>query len=169
LQNIEGATENFAVLENGIITASWNGEKTSDDQLFAFVFKAKTSVTPSEVVHLSSKYTKSEAYSDKGEQLGVELNFTTHNAPSTTHTFELFQNQPNPTRGATTISFQLPTASSAKITISDAAGKLIKVIEGDYKAGYNEIFIENISNVGVLQYRLDTATNSATKKMIVIE
>ncbi len=169
LQQIEGATENFAVLENGIITASWNGEKTSDDQLFGFTFKAKTTVTPSEVVHLSSKYTKTEAYSDKGQQLGVNLEFTTNNAPSTTHSFELFQNQPNPTRGATTISFQLPTASSAKITISDAAGKLIKVIEGDYKAGYNEVFIDNISNIGVLQYRLDTATHSATKKMIVIE
>ena len=50
---------------------------------------------------------------------------------------QLFQNQPNPFKHETSISFYLPEATKASLTIYDLSGRLLKQIEGDYNAGMN--------------------------------
>jgi hypothetical protein len=42
-------------------------------------------------------------------------------------------------------------------------------VNGDYAKGYNEVRLSDIAATGVLYYQLDTPTDSATKKMIIIE
>jgi len=82
---------------------------------------------------------------------------------------ELMQNEPNPFKESTTISFNLAKASKATLTVRDVAGKLIYTINGDYNAGLNTITLENLDVAGVLYYSLEAEDYTATRKMIVIE
>jgi hypothetical protein len=49
---------------------------------------------------------------------------------------------------------------------------VLKVLEGQYQAGYNEVVIDRNelgSQKGVLYYRLSTGTDTATKMMILAD
>jgi hypothetical protein len=164
LITIDGNTENFGVVENGTITASWNGSAQADDQLFTLVFKAKKAGRLSDVLNINSKLTVAEAYTKSAELLNVAINYN-----NATSKMELYQNQPNPFAGRTVIGFNLPKAENAKMTIYDATGRILKVIEKDFAKGYNEVTIEDINTTGVLKYTLSTATATATKSMIILE
>ncbi|MBY5959866.1 T9SS type A sorting domain-containing protein, partial [Membranicola marinus] len=85
--------------------------------------------------------------------------------------FALYQNTPNPYAGQTVIGFKLPEASKATLSVYDVTGKVLKIVEGEYSEGYNEVALKSsdLSVTGVLYYQLDTKTYTATKKMIVIE
>jgi hypothetical protein len=84
--------------------------------------------------------------------------------------FELYQNEPNPFEDQTTIGFTLPAASSATLTVYDEIGRVVFTQQGDYGKGYNAIAIDRmmLNTTGVLYYKLETATDVATKKMIQI-
>jgi len=99
----------------------------------------------------------------------IAFNFT-NGTTSTSTTFELYQNRPNPFKEETVIGFTLPQASKATIQIMDISGKLLKVIEQDAVQGYNEVTLDRtaLKGAGVLYYRLETSTDTATKKMTLI-
>lgn len=166
--------ENFGLtlVEEGAITTSWNSNEakvlSSDETVFSIVVTAKSDVTLSDVISISSRYTTAEAYNGTGELKDVVLEF---NGTAAAAQFELMQNTPNPFADATVIGFTLPSAETATITISDVSGKVIRVIEGDFAKGYNQVTVkrDELSAAGVLYYQLDTATDSATKKMILID
>lgn len=103
--------------------------------------------------------------------MAVSLRFKDPNGTLTSGAaFELFQNTPNPVSGATLISFNLPDASEATLTISNAEGRVVKVLRGAFAKGLNTVTLQRNELVaGLLFYRLDTPTHSATKKMVVIE
>ena len=84
--------------------------------------------------------------------------------------FELFQNQPNPFTQKTVITFQLPVASTAVLTILDNNGKVLWTKTGDYTAGLNTLDIDltGLSGAGVLYYKLETPQQSAMRKMVRI-
>jgi hypothetical protein len=161
LLNIEGQTENFAVIEAGTITTSWNG---NGEGLFTVVFKAKKSGTLSEMLNINSRYTAAEAYTKGAEMLNVAIKYN-----NSTSKMELYQNQPNPFVGRTVIGFNLTKAENAKLSIHDATGRLLKVVEKDFAKGYNEVAIDDIQAVGVLKYTLSTASETATKSMIILQ
>jgi hypothetical protein len=83
----------------------------------------------------------------------------------------LFQNQPNPFKEETLIGFYLPEASFATLTLMDASGRVLKTIEGGFTQGYNEVTLGK-SEIGVLDgvifYRMETRTDTAVKKMLLI-
>ena len=85
--------------------------------------------------------------------------------------FALNQNQPNPFRNETVISFNLPENAPATLTVYDVSGKVVKVVVGDYSQGYNEIQINRseLSVAGLLYYELNTANETAVRKMIIID
>jgi len=85
--------------------------------------------------------------------------------------FELYQNQPNPFKGETLIGFNLPEAASATIKINDVTGRLLKIIEGDFVKGYNQVRLnsDELGAKGVLSYTVETVEYTATKKMIIVE
>jgi hypothetical protein len=85
--------------------------------------------------------------------------------------FELYQNEPNPFRDVTIIGFNLPEASRATLKVYDVTGKVVKVVRGDFAKGYNSINLDrtDIQGNGMLYYQLDTPTDSATKRMILID
>jgi hypothetical protein len=172
---IEGvaSAENFGTtkLAEGALTTSWNVTEArmlnANEALFTLVFTANQAAELSRALSVSSRYTAAEAYGANGELLNVQLSF---NGQVAAAGFELYQNVPNPFKGVTTIGFNLPEATKATLKIMDVSGKMIRLIEGEYAQGYNEVRVSGLSGAtGVLYYQLDTPTASASKKMIIIE
>ena len=132
-------------------------------------FKAKKEVELSRAISLVSKYTKAEAYSGQAEIMDLSLAFEASEKIS--NKFHLYQNQPNPFNNQTAITFELPEASAATLTIYDLSGRLLKTVEGNFTKGLNQIDLSRneMSGAGVLYYRLDTPNHSATMKMILID
>ena len=161
-----------ADIENGVITTSWHSATSvsvTDEVLYTLRLKATTNTSVSNALSVSSEITKAESYSAKGELKDIAFNFT-NGTTTTSTTFELYQNRPNPFKDATVISFTLPQADKATISIMDISGKVLKVIEQEGVQGYNEVNLEKTSlGAGVLYYRLETATDTATKKMTLIK
>ena len=156
----------FTLLNEGAITTSWNG-KANAGTVFSLVFTAKSNGELSDALTVNSRYTSAEAYNIEGETMNVELNF---NGQAST-AFDLYQNTPNPFKGETVIGFNLPQAGTATLTIQDVSGKLISLVEGEYAKGYNEVRINsnNLPNTGILYYTLESANDTATKKMIILQ
>ncbi|MCB0520564.1 MAG: T9SS type A sorting domain-containing protein [Lewinellaceae bacterium] len=162
--------ENFglALLNQGAITASWNGSATpgAGEPVFQLAFTAKQKVKLSDAIHLNSRFTKAEAYLRSGELLDVQLDF--NHEIATTAGFELYQNVPNPFSEYTAIGFNLPSPTAAELTITDVSGKVVKTVMGHFTKGYNEIRLSRLDlpTTGILYYRLDTPSGSATKMML---
>ncbi|MBK6995578.1 MAG: T9SS type A sorting domain-containing protein [Saprospiraceae bacterium] len=92
--------------------------------------------------------------------------------------FELYQNQPNPFVNKTSIGFYLPARRNfseggpetieATLSIFDETGRVVYQQKGQFAQGENTIALDRalLNTTGVLYYKLQTATDSATKKMI---
>jgi hypothetical protein len=139
-------------------------------QMFSLVLRANADANLSEVLSISSRITRAEAYSTAGSYLDVVLAFSPASAEATAGKFELYQNQPNPFRSETLIGFNLPEAATATMTISDVTGKVLKLVRVDGVKGYNSIVL-NTDNLpyGLLNYTLVSGDYSDTRMMIVTE
>jgi hypothetical protein len=88
----------------------------------------------------------------------------------------LFQNEPNPFNPTTTISFVLPTAQRARLSVYDASGKLVRTLV-DGVTGYGTHHIEwdgtdNLGNEvgsGVYFYRLEAGKFQQSRKMVLLK
>ena len=91
--------------------------------------------------------------------------------------FELYQNQPNPFVNKTSVGFYLPArqgsaggpeAAEATLSIVDETGRVVYQQKGQFAKGENSIQLDRalINTTGLLYYKLETETDSATKKMI---
>jgi hypothetical protein len=118
------------------------------------------------MIHLTSSVTEAEAYTLDGELLDVKLGYTGE-APE----FALYQNKPNPWNNQTTIGFDLPDDAPVTLTLYEATGKVVKIIERDGKAGYNTITLSanELPSAGVMYYRLESGEYAASKKMVLIK
>lgn len=180
----EATAQNFGLrfIEQGYLTMSWNQESVQDEAvLFSLVLKANENRMLSEVLSVNDRYTMAESYKapsvladislGEGEEtsaLGIE--FTTGLADGPV--FELYQNTPNPFVERTMISFNLPEASKAMITISDASGRVLHLIKGEYGAGYNTVHVTKTmlqGASGVLSYTIKAGEHTATRQMIVLQ
>ena len=155
------------------ITTNWvNAAQTAiaeDEVLFTLLVDAKTDAQLSDLIHVSSRYTKAEAYSANDEFLNVNFRFD-NNETNNVATFNLYQNQPNPFKESTVIGFQLPKAGTATLTIFDISGQVVFQQDGNFAKGYNEIQLDqSILGSGTLYYQLMTDQNTATKKMTIIK
>ena len=163
----------FAHLENGMITASWNALENvnlnAGDVLMTFVFKAINEGSVEQTFHLGSDITQAEMYTSAGNKGGISWNVG--NAVSTALTFQLYQNNPNPFRDETQISFDLTEDMVATLTIQDVTGKVVKKITRPFTKGNNVVNLtkSELISSGMLYYTLEAGFDKATRKMIVIE
>ncbi|MGI9158886.1 MAG: T9SS type A sorting domain-containing protein, partial [Saprospiraceae bacterium] len=152
---------NFGVFADAI-TTSFDGKEAAE---FAVKFRATTTGQISNLLGVSSRITKAEAYkNDARLDVAFRFNGTTIAGVG----FELYQNTPNPFISKTQIGFHLPEATEATLTIFDEAGRMIYTQRGDFAKGYNAITLDRnvINATGVLYYKVDTGSDSATRKMI---
>lgn len=83
----------------------------------------------------------------------------------------LFQNEPNPFKGFTTIGFYLPESAEATLSVYDMTGRLLYKKTATYNRGFNTVGINarEFSSPGLMYYTLESGSFTATKKMIEIE
>ncbi len=167
--------ENFGWqwLNQGMITTSWHEWAPASAapapavSLFTLIFKAKTEARLKDLLQISSRFTKAEAYNSANVVKPVALQFHT---VGTAQAFELYQNVPNPFASATSIGFYLPEASVATLKIFDGSGRLVHIVSDRCNKGYNQFVIEkNHLPAGVLYYQLETDRHFAVKKMLLLD
>jgi hypothetical protein len=168
---LEMNAANTGDLGNGVVTMSYASNEsvtaTANEVLFTVVVKAARNINVSEMLSLNSGVTAAESYNSDLAVGKVGLEVRT--APVAG--IELMQNEPNPFKGQTTVSFMMPEAAKAKLSIYDVTGKLVTVRNIDAAKGMNsEVFTrEQLGTSGVMYYTLTSGEFSATKKMIIIE
>ena len=153
----------FAYANEGMLTASWNGDAAAGSQ-FSLTFKADQAGQLSEMLSISDRLTRGEAYNGSGK-LNVALNFN-GNASSE---FVLYQNTPNPFSAETRIAFNLPVSGDAVLTVQDVTGKVLINVAGTYAKGYNEVTIsaDQLPATGLLYYTLRAGEHTATNRMVL--
>ena len=173
LNNMSENNFGLALLNQGVITTSWTSEDAQSlvrgSDVFQLTFTAKANVPLSEVINISSRYTRAEAYNGNLDLMNVTLCFDEGQVATTAA--QLYQNIPNPFKANTVIGFELPAATAATLSIYDVSGRLLKQIEGDYAKGYNEVSIakRDLQATGVVYYKLVTADFEKTMKMMIVE
>lgn len=92
-----------------------------------------------------------------------------NNVTTASQSIMLFQNYPNPVSSMTTIAFEVPEMSSIKIDIYDSIGKKIsELVNGNFPSGKHQIQLNTAGFPdGVYYYRLESATQVLTKKILV--
>lgn len=177
--NLSASNFNPMLANEGMLATSWyNLSPVSLDngqEMFTLKFTAlKDAASLSDLVWVSADFVPVEAVASNGTMGGVEVVFdgtvsgTEEGAGS--H-FALHQNRPNPFSTQTTIGFNLPQADHATLIITDASGKTLKTLEGNFTAGFNQFKIErkDLPATGVYFYQLKTADFHAVKKMILVD
>jgi len=81
----------------------------------------------------------------------------------------LVQNQPNPFNTQTTIQYTLTEASNVNFTVTDLAGRVVRVIENQNLSAGNHNIVLNAADfaAGAYNYTLTSNGKSVTKKMFV--
>ncbi len=169
---LQVSAENINTLRSkeGKMAFSWNEVEGitagSDETLFTLEFRAITNNTISKTINLTSDITKAEAYTTDLSEIRVSFGVRTAGKGD----FALEQNNPNPFSSQTTISFTLPEAGVANLTIYDVTGKVIRKVSGKYPKGRNEINFnaEEFNSQGVMFYELESNGHKATRKMILL-
>jgi len=166
-------------IDKGWMTASWNA--TIDGQgliplangngattpLFILHIKALQDAKLSEVLTINSRPTSAEAYDQDGREMTLQLTFTD---PVETAVFDLFQNEPNPFKGQTTIAYNLPANSDVTLILRDETGRILRTLQQEGQAGYNQIQLSDLDlQPGFIYYQLNTKFGSKSKKMLRIE
>lgn len=161
--------------DEGFITASWNGKSetlSGDEILFTLRFRAVQAGQLSEMLSMQSMYVTAEAYDRDENLMDAKLRFVGQNGRiAEGQSFQLYQNRPNPFRDETLIGFDLPQAGRATLTLTDVSGKVLRVYQGDFAAGYNEFRVQRqeLHTNGVVWYRLTADGFAATRRMVIIE
>ena len=163
------------LINNNNVLISWvNNHENANSigNLFTLVFKAKQDVEAYEFLNINKAGINSEVYTAEEDLvitngLDIELKGRNGNAAQQ---FELYQNTPNPFNHNTTIGFMLPESGEVSFKVYDYDGVVYKQFKKHYEKGYNiiELNINEFNKAGILFYQLDSKTQSANKKMIVI-
>jgi len=173
---------NFGIFnDQHALTTSFSPETGAQVGEFSVTFRARKAGKLSEMLTVSSRITKAEAYGLNvanganvgnvvNEQMAVALRFNGASGPAVISGvgFELYQNAPNPWTHRTQIGFHLPEATEATLTVYDETGRVLYGQTGDFAKGYNAFTLDRalMNTTGMLYYKVETPTDSAVKKMI---
>ncbi len=150
-----------------------SNKSKEDASPFAVRFRASRAGSLRDLLRVSDRITRAEAYvspdgSDKISLSNIALRFNGHSPAAAA--FELFQNQPNPFSDNTLVSFYLPQATTASLSVFDGAGRVLFSQNNDFVKGYHTVTLDAAAlpsqGAGVLYYRLETPTHSAVRKMV---
>jgi hypothetical protein len=164
----------FAVFKDeNAFTTSWNSSRNAEMPRFKAIFKGQTEGTLHQSLRLSHQITHAEGYTAVGETAELALVFGQVDGANITTGVgvELYQNQPNPFSERTTIRFNLPEATDITLSVFDETGRLCHRQEGYFTAGYHAISLsadQVKASSGVLFYRLDTNSESITRKLVLL-
>ena len=174
---VDASNFGMGKLNQGYLTTSWSdgtnpASVSNGDALFTIKVKATKNTVLSEAIRINSRFTRAEAYANTANGtslLNVGLEFS--NSKSTPSSYALHQNTPNPFKGQTVISFDLPKSETVTLSISDVTGKMIRSYSIDGNKGANRMTLNRaeLSAAGVLYYTLETKSFRDTKKMLLVD
>jgi len=171
---VEMTDANVGVLANNLVTVSYNNGVAKSagtaEAVFTATFIATKDGNIGDMIDVTSKVTSAEAY--VGSSLEVrDVTISTRGDVTTVAATELFQNEPNPFKGQTVVSFNLAEAAQATLTVFDVTGKVITNQNIAGVRGYNTVTLNanQLGASGILYYTLESGEYTATKKMIIIE
>ncbi len=173
--NVDESNFGTTQVSNGILTTSWDSKVAqsvdANATLFTVVFRASSQANIGSLLAITSDVTTAEAYDAQLSSKDISLGVRTEKGVVESGVFELYQNSPNPFAKETVISYRLPQAGAAKLSIYDVTGKVLRVFELNGVKGMNTVKVQKseLNATGVLYYQLDAADHTATKRMIVIE
>ncbi len=153
------------------LAISWNAAElvsvNAGDVLFTINFKAIKDGKLSQSISLSDKLITSEAYENNLVAEGINVTFRTIEDED----FALLQNEPNPFNTNTSISFVLPEEGNASLKVYDVTGKVILSKNQNFAKGLNTVIVneKELGASGVLYYQVTYGSNSATRKMILLD
>ena len=158
----------FSMVDEGVITVSWDGVST-DELFFDLNFRTLQDADLSEILRITSQHTPIEIFEKQGIFKKLSVQFDGQVAQD--ESFILYQNKPNPFSEETLIGFELPESTEIKFTVFDLSGRVLKLIDEVYSEGYNEIRVskDELQGTGVYYYRLETAGEATTIKMMLIK
>ena len=168
---IDMTSTNVGVLSTDVVTMSYATNEAvtvaKDEVLFTLVLRADKAMNVAESMSITSEVTRSESYTSDLKVGRVSLEVRTSPAGE----IVLMQNEPNPFKSFTKVSFEMPEAAAATMTVTDVTGKVILVRNIEAERGLNTIEFtrEEISVSGVAFYTLTSGDFTATKKMIIVE
>ena len=165
--NIE--KENFVVIDN-LLRISWAESSSvtslSDDALFYITVNSSYQLNE-DVLKVSQKGGfNSELYTRDLQIVNIDIDKRENNFSN-----KLYQNVPNPFSQFTKIEFDLARSANVKLSIFDASGKLVRMVNDYFEKGNNNILVNynDLNGDGIYYYQLDTEFFTATRKMILIE
>lgn len=123
------------------------------------------------VIQLEGKYEIISALGSDLEHREVVISVgKNQNEPVAPFSYTLNQNYPNPFNPTTTIGFSVEKQSGYSLTIYNVTGQMVRQFNGVAEAGANSVVWDaSSSGSGVYFYRLETATFTDTKKMILLK
>lgn len=166
--------KNFALLNNhaGVITFSISNHEgmhlEAGDVLFTAYFESRSHGQLRDMININSLVTPAELYDDNFEIKRLEM-LVRDRDPS--NEMEVFQNEPNPFDGTTSIAFSIAQRQQVQLHIFNANGKSVYSRSDIFDAGLNEFIIDanDLRAQGILFYRIESGSNSITRKMIVVK
>ncbi|MBK8346706.1 MAG: T9SS type A sorting domain-containing protein [Saprospiraceae bacterium] len=165
----------FGNLSKGMIHISWNTPNALvvNHELINIKLKMLKDVQDKALIYLDRSGLQPELYTKDGSNISisnVKLEAGKRDK-SISDKFELYQNIPNPFNATTVIGFNLPQTDVVSLKIFDLTGKMVYQSAGQFNKGYNTFSVDaNSLNLnGVLYYQIDTKSESATRKMIIIK
>ena len=140
----------------------------ADDVLFTIEFKSSASGNTTSV-KLDPSGISAEIYEMDASVRAMHLQSRDKNAETGNNV--LYQNEPNPFKDYTNISFEISKSTDVIVRVMDVTGKVVFTQNGWFEKGYNTISVSNhqLSRSGVYYYQIEANEFSATKKMILIE
>lgn len=165
--NVGNEHVNDVHIGEGLLALAWNGQEDimTEETLFSFIVEMDGLWT----AELTNEMIESVGYDTDLASMNLQLKKRTEVAGN----FSLAQNVPNPFGQSTVIGFELPKDQDFTLSFYATSGQMLKIIQGYGSKGLNEVTINKgdfPSNSGtVIFYQLDTETQSATRKLVVIE
>jgi len=171
LEILPGASmraEHFAAFSGeNLLTVSWDGPGKPE---FVLRFRAGQACAPEQILALSSRITRAEAYGFSEENDGAVLQnlaFRFGGAVVKPQEFELYPNEPNPWHDHTRVRFYLPEAGAVTLTVFDPTGRQVFAQTRAFGVGFQSIGLDGVAlPAGVFYYRVETASGSAGGKMV---
>jgi hypothetical protein len=166
---LQAGNVNLSRVSEGLIAFSYERKEAAGTELLTLEVRATVDAQLSELLSLTDRITRSEAYTTTDELARLGLDFAT-TATAGDVKFALEQNSPNPFVDQTQVRFTLPSAATVQLTIQNQQGQLLRTLEIDAAAGANQITVgrEQLNGAtGVLTYTLVAGEFVATRKMIV--
>ncbi len=169
LPNLSSANFGFSLIEQGVITASWNDVRphvlAKNDVLFYLMVRPLAPKPLEEVLAVSSDYTIAEAYFESGDLLAVKLEFSetlgVESALSALVT-------PNPFTEMTTVGFFNPVDQNVTLRIFNTHGDLVYEQSRMAFKGYDQFLLgpSDLPVAGTYIYQLIARDDAVSGKLV---